>query len=72
MREQPYEKLKFYQVICEIRKMVYSLTEKFDRSNLWLVSQMKDAARSAKQNIREGYRRGSLGHMINGIRIITI
>ncbi|OGX49129.1 MAG: hypothetical protein A2306_10295 [Omnitrophica WOR_2 bacterium RIFOXYB2_FULL_38_16] len=69
MREQPYEKLKFYQVICEIRKMVYSLTEKFDRSNLRLVSQMKDAARSAKQNIREGYRRGSLGHMINGIRI---
>lgn len=69
MREQPYEKLKFYQDICEIRRMIYSLTEKFDRSNLRLISQMKDAARSAKQNIREGYRRGSLGHMINGIRI---
>lgn len=31
MLEQPYEKLKFYQHICEIRKMIYSLTEKFDR-----------------------------------------
>lgn len=30
---------------------------------------MRDAARSAKQNIREGYSRGSLTEFIRGIRI---
>jgi len=69
MSEQPYEKLKFYQDICEIRKMVYSVSERFCKSHLRLVSQMRDAARSSKQNIREGYRRGSLGIFINSIRI---
>ena len=66
---QPYENLKFYQDICEIRKMVYLITERFNKSNVRLISQMRDSARSAKQNIREGYRRGSLGVFINSIRI---
>ena len=69
MNEQPYEKLKFYQDICEIRRFVYKITEKFDKIHLRLISQMRDAARSAKQNIREGYRRGSLGMFVNSIRI---
>jgi four helix bundle protein len=30
---------------------------------------MRDAARSAKQNIREGYKRGSIGEFIRGIVI---
>jgi four helix bundle protein len=30
---------------------------------------MRDAARAAKQNIREGYRRGSLGEFIQSIRV---
>jgi len=34
-----------------------------------LVSQMRDAARSAKQNIREGYSRGSLAEFLKAIRI---
>jgi len=34
-----------------------------------LVSQMRDAARSAKQNIREGYRKGTLGEFIHSIKI---
>jgi four helix bundle protein len=34
-----------------------------------LASQMRDAARSAKQNIREGYKKGSFGEYIHGINI---
>ena len=67
--KQAYESLKFYQDICEIRKFIYRITERFRKSNIRLVSQMRDAARSAKQNIREGYRRGSLGEFIHSIRI---
>ncbi|HOW36372.1 MAG TPA: four helix bundle protein [Candidatus Omnitrophota bacterium] len=67
--EKPYEKLKFYQDICEIRKIIHSITERFDKSNLRLISQMRDAARSAKQNIREGYSKGTLGEFIHSIRI---
>ena len=66
---KPYEKLKFYQDICEIRKMIHKITQRFDKSYMRLVSQMRDAARSAKQNIREGYVRGSLAEFIRSIRI---
>jgi four helix bundle protein len=64
-----YEKLKFYQNICEIRRMAYIISERFNKTHLRLVSQMRDAARSAKQNIREGYRKGSLGEFIRYIKI---
>ena len=30
---------------------------------------MRDAARSAKQNIREGYRKGTIGEFIHSIKI---
>lgn len=68
-RTKPYEKLKFYQDICEIRKAIYKITERFIKMHLRLVSQMRDAARSAKQNIREGYRKGTLGEFIHYIKI---
>ena len=68
-KTRPYEKLKFYQDICEIRKLIYRITEKFRKTHLRLVSQMRDAARSAKQNIREGYRKGTLGEFIHSIKI---
>jgi len=45
------------------------MTERFTKTHMRLVSQMRDAARSAKQNIREGYRKGSLGEFIHSIRI---
>jgi len=54
-----YERLSFYLNICAIRRMVYQITKRFERSHLRLVGQMRDAARSAKQNIREGYRKDS-------------
>ena len=67
--EKPYEKLKFYQDICEIRKMIQTITQKCDKTNLRLISQMRDAARSAKQNIREGYGKGSLAEFMRSVRI---
>lgn len=68
-RVAAYEKLKFYQDICEIRRVIYKITERFARTHIRLVSQMRDAARSAKQNIREGYKKGTLGEFIHGINI---
>jgi four helix bundle protein len=68
-KQKPYEHLKFYKDICEIRKFIHEITERFSKNNLRLVSQMRDAARSAKQNIREGYRKGTLPEFLNGIRI---
>ena len=64
-----YESLKFYQDLCELRILIYQITEKFKPIHIRLVSQMRDAARSAKQNIREGYRRGSVGEFARGIKI---
>lgn len=68
-KKRPYEDLKFYQDICEIRKFIHKITERFAKTNLRLVSQMRDASRSAKQNIREGYRKGTLGQFLNSIKI---
>lgn len=68
-RKPAYESLKFYQDICELRKLIYIITKRFEKTHLRLVSQMRDAARSAKQNIREGYRKGSAGEFSNAIRI---
>ncbi|MBN3040676.1 MAG: four helix bundle protein [Candidatus Omnitrophica bacterium] len=69
MIQQPYENLKFYQNICEIRRIVNQITENFDGRYIRLVSQMRDAARSAKQNIREGYAKDTAGEFIRGIKI---
>lgn len=49
--------------------MIHRITERFERKEIRLISQMRDAARSAKQNIREGYRKGSLAEFLKGIRI---
>jgi four helix bundle protein len=67
--QRPYEKLKFYQNICILRKLIYFITQRFEKSNLRLVSQMRDAARSAKQNIREGYRKGGIREYIHYVNI---
>jgi four helix bundle protein len=69
IKTAPYERLKFYQDICEIRRLIYRITEQFPKKHMRLVSQMRDAARSAKQNIREGYKKGSIGEFIHAIKI---
>lgn len=68
-KKAAYENLKFYQNICDIRKEVYRFTEKFPKNNVRLISQMRDAARSAKQNIREGYSKDSAGEFGHAIKI---
>ncbi len=68
-KKAAYEKLKFYQILCEIRRKIYLMTERFPKVHLRLVSQMRDAARSAKQNIREGYKKETIGEFIHGIKI---
>jgi len=68
-KEAAYEKLKFYQDICEIRRLIYNISERFRKTHLRLVSQMRDAARSAKQNIREGYKKGTVGEFRHSINI---
>ena len=64
-----YEKLQFYKNICEIRKLIYRITEKFSKMHIRLISQMRDAARSSKQNIRKGYSRDSAGEFAHYIKI---
>ena len=68
-QQAPYEKLRFYQNICEIRRMTIKLTQSFSKQHMRLVSQMNDAARSGKQNIREGYRKDTAGEFGHGIKI---
>ncbi len=68
-KELPYEKLKFYQNICGIRKIIVKTTDEFPARKIRLVSQMQDAARSAKQNIIEGYKKDSAGAFANSIKI---
>jgi four helix bundle protein len=66
---EPYEKLRFYQNVCEIRRLVSQITKRFEKTHFRLVGQMRDAARSAKQNIREGYRKDSAGDFARYIKI---
>jgi len=68
-KEAAYEKLQFYKNICNIRREIYRLTEKFNRIHVRLISQMRDAARSAKQNIREGYTKDTAGEFSHSIKI---
>ena len=49
--------------------MIYKVTEKFRSSQVRLISQMRDAARSAKQNIRDGYAKDTVGEFAHSILI---
>ena len=57
-RKPAYEDLKFYQDIRTLRRLTYQITERFNKTHMRLVSQMRDAARSAKQNILEATKKG--------------
>ncbi len=69
MQKPAYENLEFYQNICLIRKTIFDITERLYKAHPRLVGQMRDAARSAKQNIREGYRKDTAGEFARGIKI---
>ena len=64
-----YKKLVAWKNARELRALVFQLTSTFPRSEMRRVSQMRDAARSVKQNIQEGYQRRSLGEYIRGLDI---
>jgi four helix bundle protein len=52
-----FRKLIVWQNAYKLRKLVYDTSARFPKSELRRVSQMRDAARSVKQNIQEGYGR---------------
>lgn len=69
MYQAPYEKLIVYKQICELRRLIYKHTAPFARSEPRRASQIRDAIRSAKQNFKEGYQRGSIRIFINSCKI---
>lgn len=69
-RKPAYEQLKFYKDICNIRHIVYRITERFNKTHMHLVSQMRDAARSGLLNrIFKRDIKGTLGEFIHSINI---
>src|SRR3989344_2448666 len=69
MHSEGYKKLIAYQEVSKLRREVYLVTEKFAKTHPKLVSQTRDAARSAKQNIAEGYAKDSVGTFIQHLKI---
>lgn len=55
MENYGYKKLVVWRNAYKLRRLVYEITRKFARPEMRRVSQMRDAARSVKQNIQEGY-----------------
>ena len=65
---QGYKKLIVWKNAYNLRRLVYEVTKKFSKSEMRRVSQMRDAARSIKQNIQEGYGK-TLGEYIHSLEI---
>ncbi len=68
-RPRGYEKLVVWRNAKKLRKLVYDLSARFSKAEYRRTSQMRDAARSVKQNIQEGYKRANLGEYIHFLRI---
>lgn len=56
-----HQRLVVWRNAYSLRRRVYDITKRFPHGEIRRISQMRDAARSVKQNIQEGYARGSLG-----------
>jgi len=67
-KEPGYKKLIVWQNAYKLRRLIYELTKQFPKSEMKRVNQMRDAARSIKQNIQEGYRKTLAGY-INHLNI---
>lgn len=63
MKEPGYKKLVVWRNAYQLRRLVYETTKKFPQSEMRRVSQMRDAARSVKQNIQEGYTKSLAGYI---------
>ena len=68
-KKHGYKRLIVWQNAHKLRLLVYRITERFPKIEMRRVSQMRDAARSVKQNIQEGYKRSSLGEYIHFLTI---
>ena len=67
--KKSYEKLIVWQNAYKIRRRIYQITSRFPKNEMRRISQMRDAPRSVKQNIQEGYARASLGVYIYSLTI---
>lgn len=68
MGNEGFRKPIVWQNAYKLRRLVYEATKGFLPSEMRRVSQMRDAARSIKQNIQEGYGK-SLGEYIHPLGI---
>ena len=59
-----YRNLILWKNLYDLRRLVYEITKSFPKSEYRRISQMRDAARSAKQNLQEGHRHSSRKHYI--------
>ena len=66
---QGYRKLIVWQEAGRLRQTIHRMTTDFSKIEVRRTSQMRDAARSVKQNIQEGYARRSLGEYIHALEI---
>ena len=64
-----YERLVIWRNAYMLRRRIYEITKRFSKTEMRRVAQMCDAARSVKQNIQEGYARGSLREYVQALRI---
>jgi four helix bundle protein len=64
-----YKKLIVWQNAEKLRRQVYIITSRFKPIEFRRVTQLRDAVRSTKQNIQEGYKSGSLGKYIQYLNI---
>jgi len=64
-----FKKLVVWKNAYELRLRVYNITKRFPKAEHRRVSQMRDAARSVKQNIQEGYSRASVGEYIQFLNV---
>jgi four helix bundle protein len=68
MGKEGYRKLIVWQNAYKLRRLVYEITKKFAMLEVRRISQMRDAARSIKQNIQEGYGK-TLGEYLHSLEI---
>lgn len=69
LNKQGHKKLIVWQNAFKLRKLICQITKRFPKNEFRRISQMRDAARSIKQNIQEGYMRNSLGEYIHFLNI---
>lgn len=67
--EDSYKKLVVWKNATRLRKLIYDVTTSFPKAELRRISQMRDAARSVKQNIQEGRKRRGEREFLQALNI---